>query len=58
VESEKYFQEAVGLTPKNARLLTDFGFLYQFWATKGTKDKTEREQRLNRSIELFEQAAT
>jgi len=55
--AEKYSQEAVTLAPKNGRLLTDFGFLYQFWATKGTKDKTERETRLNHSIELFEQAA-
>ena len=56
-DAEKYFQEAVTLAPKNGRLLTDFGFLYQFWATKGTKDKAERETRLNHSIELFEQAA-
>ena len=56
-ESEKYFQEAKSLAPKNARLLVDFGFLFQFWATKGTKDKTQRENRLNQSIELFEQAA-
>jgi len=55
--SEKYFQEAVSLAPKNGRLLTDFGFLYQFWATKGTKDKTKREVRLNHSVDLFEQAA-
>jgi tetratricopeptide (TPR) repeat protein len=56
-EAEKYFQEAQSLTPKNARLLTDFGFLYQFWATRGTKDKTKREERLNHSVELFQQAA-
>jgi Flp pilus assembly protein TadD len=56
-DAEKYFQEAQALAPKNARLLADFGFLYQFWATRGTKDKTHRETRLNRSIELFEQAA-
>jgi tetratricopeptide (TPR) repeat protein len=56
-ESEKYFQEAVALAPKNGKLLTDFGFLHQVWATKGTKAKNQRERRLNRSIELFEQAA-
>jgi tetratricopeptide (TPR) repeat protein len=56
-DSEKYFQKATAQAPTNGRLLTDFGFLYQFWATKGTKDKTERLKRLDRSIELFEQAA-
>lgn len=56
-ESEKYFQEAVTLAPKNGKLLADFGFLYQFWATRGTKDKTTRETRISRSIELFQQAA-
>src|SRR6266852_3544530 len=53
-ESEKYFEEAVALAPRNGRLLTDFGFLYQFWATKGTKDKTEWEVRLNHSVDLLE----
>ena len=56
-ESEKYFQEAVALAPKNGKLLADYGFLYQFWATRGTKDRTKRETRLSRSIELFQQAA-
>ena len=56
-DSEKYFQKANALAPTNGRLLTDFGFLYQFWATKGTKDETERLKRLDRSIELLEQAA-
>jgi len=56
-EAEKYFQEAMALAPTNGRLLTDFGFMYQFWATKGTKAKIERENRLNRSTALFEQAA-
>ena len=55
-ESEKYFQRAAVLAPNNGKLLTDFGFLYQFWATKGTKDKTDRLKRLEHSIELFEQA--
>jgi hypothetical protein len=32
-------------------------FSYQFWATRGTKEKTKRETRLSRSIELFRQAA-
>jgi len=56
-DSEEYFQKAAALAPKNGRLLTDFGFLYQFWATKGTKDKAERLKRLDRSIEFFDQAA-
>jgi tetratricopeptide (TPR) repeat protein len=56
-ESKKYFHEAVALAPKNAKLLADFGFLYQFWATRGTKEKTKRETRLSRSIELLQQAA-
>ena len=56
-EGERYFQEAVASKPDNGRLLADFGFLYQFWATKGTKDKGDRESRLNRSLELFDQAA-
>jgi tetratricopeptide (TPR) repeat protein len=55
--SEKYFQEAAALLPQNGRLLADFGYLYQFWATRGTKDKKKRELRLSHSIELFEQAA-
>ncbi len=56
-ESESYFQKALVLVPNNGHLLTDFGFLYQFWATKGTKDKTQRTKRLDRSIELFDQAS-
>ena len=56
-ESEGYFQKAAALAPNNGRLLTDFGFLYQFWATRGTKDKTDKQKRLDHSIELFEQAA-
>jgi len=56
-ESESYFQKAAALAPKNARLLTDFGFLYQFWATRGTKDSAGKQKRLDQSIELFEQAA-
>jgi tetratricopeptide (TPR) repeat protein len=56
-ESEKYFQEAEALAPKNGRLRTDFGFLYQLWALGGTKDMSQRETRLNRSIELFGKAA-
>src|SRR5713226_973434 len=56
-ESETYFQKALALAPNNGHLLTDFGFLYQFWATKGTKDKTQKTKRLDRSINLFDQAA-
>jgi len=56
-ESEKYFQEAEALAQKNGRLRTDFGFLYQLWAFGGTTDKSQRETRLNRSIELFGKAA-
>jgi len=56
-DSEKYFQQAAALAPNNGGLLTDFGFLYQFWATKGTKDKTDKLKRLDHSIVLFEQAA-
>jgi tetratricopeptide (TPR) repeat protein len=56
-DSEKYFQKAAALAPKNGRLLTDFGFFYQFWATKGTKDKSQKGKRLDRSIDLFVQAA-
>jgi tetratricopeptide (TPR) repeat protein len=56
-ESESYFQKAAALAPNNGRLLTDFGFLYQFWATRGTKDKIDKQKRLDHSIELFEQAA-
>jgi tetratricopeptide (TPR) repeat protein len=56
-ESESYFEKAVARAPNNGRLLTDFGFLYQFWATRGTKDKTDKQKRLDHSIELFEQAA-
>jgi tetratricopeptide (TPR) repeat protein len=56
-ESESYFQKAISAAPNNARLITDFGFLYQFWATRGTKDKTEKLKRLERSIELYGQAA-
>jgi tetratricopeptide (TPR) repeat protein len=56
-ESEASFQKALVVAPKNGHLLTDFGFLYQFWATKGTKDKTQKAQRLDRSVGLFDQAA-
>ena len=56
-DSEKYFHQAMALAPNNGKLLTDFGFLYQFWATRGTKDKTEKLKRLDRSIELFANAA-
>ena len=56
-KSETYFKEAFALMPNNAKLLADFGFMYQFWATKGNVDKTLREKHLNRSIDLFKQAA-
>jgi len=55
-ESETYFQNALVLAPNNGHLLTDFGFLYQFWA-KATKDKSQKTKRLDRSIDLFDQAA-
>ena len=48
---------ALGLDPNNGRLLNDFGFMYHFWATKGTKAKDEKLRYLDRSIELFEQAS-
>lgn len=56
-ESEKYFLKATGLDSDNGRLLNDFGFMYQFWATKGTKAKDEKLRCFDRSIELFEQAS-
>ena len=56
-DSEKYFIKAVTLASENGRLLNDFGFMYQFRATKGTKNKTEREGYLNKSIEMFERAS-
>jgi tetratricopeptide (TPR) repeat protein len=56
-ESVKYFTKATELSPQNGRILADYGFMYQFWATKGTKDKEEKLVRLNKSIELFEQAS-
>jgi len=55
-ESEKYFVKARELDGKNARLLTDFGFLYQFWATKGDVDKQQKAAYLDKSIALFEEA--
>ena len=55
-DSKKYFQQAMALAPNSGKLLTDFGFLYQFWATRGTRDKTEKLKRLDRSIELFADA--
>lgn len=57
VDSEKYFLKANALAPANGRLVTDFGFMYQFWATKGTKNKAERSRHLDTSIEMFEQAS-
>ena len=56
VEAEKFFLKARALDDKNARLLTDFGFLYQFWATKGDVDKELKAQYLDKSIDLFDQA--
>jgi hypothetical protein len=38
-------------------LLTDFGFLYQFWATKGDVDKELKSQYLDKSIDFFDQAS-
>jgi tetratricopeptide (TPR) repeat protein len=55
-ESEKYFQKALVLAPNNGRLINDYGFMYQFWATKGTKAKDEKLKRLDKSVQLFEQA--
>ena len=57
VDAEKFFLKARALDDKNARLLTDFGFLYQFWATKGDVDKQLKAQYLDKSIELFDQAS-
>ena len=58
VEAEKFFLKArEGDGSKNARLLTDFGFLYQFWATKGRVEKEMKAQYLDKSIELFDQAS-
>jgi tetratricopeptide (TPR) repeat protein len=56
-ESDEYFQKAIALAPKNGRLINDYGFMYQFWATKGTKAKDEKLKRLDKSIQLFGQAS-
>jgi len=50
-ESEEYFLKATARDPDNGRLLTDFGFMYQFWATKGVKNKNDRAVYLDKSIE-------
>lgn len=55
-DSEKSFLKATALTPNNGRMINDFGFMYQFWATKGTKNKVERARYLDKSIEMFERA--
>jgi tetratricopeptide (TPR) repeat protein len=57
-ESEIYFQKASALTPENGRLLIDYGFMYQFWATRGTKDKTAKQKYLDKSIELFQHGSS
>ena len=57
VDSEKFFLKARERDGKNARLLTDFGFMYQFWATKGRVDKQVKAEYLDKSIELFDQAS-
>lgn len=56
-ESEKYFLKAALLAPDNGRLLNDFGFMYQFRATKGAKNKLEKQRYLDKSLELFERAS-
>ena len=56
-EAEKFFLKARERDGKNARLLTDFGFMYQFWATKGRVDKQVKAEYLDKSIELFDQAS-
>jgi tetratricopeptide (TPR) repeat protein len=56
-DAEKFFLKARERDGKNARLLTDFGFLYQFWATKGHVDKQVKAEYLDKSIELFDQAS-
>lgn len=55
-ESVKYFAKACELDSRNGRLLNDFGFMYQFWATKGAKSEDEKIKHLDKSIELFKQA--
>jgi Flp pilus assembly protein TadD len=57
VDAEKFFLKARELDGRNAHLLTDFGFLYQFWATKGDVDKQLKTRYLDKSIDLFEQAS-
>ncbi|HYX72796.1 MAG TPA: hypothetical protein VE732_08495 [Nitrososphaera sp.] len=56
-ESEKYFLKAISFAPNNGRLLNDFGFMYLFWATKGAKNKPDRERYLDKSLEFFERAS-
>jgi len=56
-DSEQYFLKASSLAPNDGRLMTDFGFMYQFWATKATKDKIEKSRYLDKSIEMFLQAS-
>jgi tetratricopeptide (TPR) repeat protein len=57
VDAEKFFLKARERDGKNARLLTDFGFMYQFWATKGDVNKQAKAEYLDKSIELFDQAS-
>jgi Flp pilus assembly protein TadD len=57
VEAEKFFLKARERDGKNALLLTDFGFLYQFWATKGHVESQVKAEYLDKSIELFDQAS-
>lgn len=57
-ESIKYFTKADRMSPNNARLLCDFGRVYQQYAVKKSRSKEETSDRLGKSIELFEQAAS
>lgn len=56
-ESLQYFTKAAELDPRNARMLNDFGFMYQFWASVRSQYETDKISRLKKSIELFERAA-
>jgi tetratricopeptide (TPR) repeat protein len=56
-ESLQYFTKADELDPRNARMLNDFGFMYQFWASVRSQYEADKISRLKKSIELFERAA-
>lgn len=56
-ESQRYFTKARARAPNNGRMLNDFGFMYQFWVTKGKVPKDQKAHYLDASIELFDEAA-